>query len=250
MSISLSRNKLMLLLVAFFLTSCEAAYSQSLKTKIPERCEALVQPLLNEVEIYFPSSPSYPYFSALIEHESCISLTHSRCCSPTSELKSSREQGIGIFQLTRTWRPDGSVRFDTLSDLARQYKKELGELSWLNVKSRTDLQLRAGVLLLRQNYNGLVSVKDPMNRLHMTDAAFNGGLGGLRKERTACGLAKDCDPQIWFGHVERYCLKSKKPLYGGRSACDINRHHASDVFNNRLGKYERLYLKYQRERES
>lgn len=218
--------------------------AQSLKTTIPPRCEALIQPMLQEIDRIMPDTPSYPYFSALSEHESCVSLTSKRCCAPDSELKSAREQGIGLFQLTRTYREDGSIRFDTLTELSQRYRSELKELSWLNVKQRVDLQLRAGILLIRQNYKALFEVKDPVVRLQMSDNAFNGGLGGLQKERRACGLAKGCDPQLWFDHVEDRCLKSRKPLYAGRSACDISRHHTKDIFQTRLGKYELVYQRY------
>jgi membrane-bound lytic murein transglycosylase MltF len=98
--------------------------------------------------------------------------------------------------------------------------------------------------MVRESYQRLTGVPYPMERLAMADAAYNGGTGGTLKERTACGLAKGCDPNYWFGHVENYCLKSKKPLYAGRSACDINRHHSFDVIKTRLPKYENDYQRY------
>lgn len=80
-------------------------------------------------------------------------------------------------------------------------------------------------------------VRSPINRLAFADAAYNGGMGGVQKERRACGLKTGCDPQQWFGHVEHVCLKSRRVLYGNRSACDINRHHVHDVINVRSVKY-------------
>jgi hypothetical protein len=65
---------------------------------------------------------------------------------------------------------------------------------------------------------------------HPADAAYNGGIDGVLNERRACGMTDNCDPQQWWGNVERVCLKSKAPLYGTRSACDINRHHVKDVW--------------------
>jgi membrane-bound lytic murein transglycosylase MltF len=93
------------------------------------------------------------------------------------------------------------------------------------------------VLKTRSDYLSLRMVSDPYRRLEFTDAAYNGGLGGVQKERRACGLKPNCDPQQWFGHVEHTCLKSRTPLYGGRSACDINRHHVHDVVRVRSLKY-------------
>lgn len=187
-------------------------------------------------ELYEAKIPEY--IPSLIEHESCITLTHKRCWEPTSRLLSSREEGAGLGQLTRTFNEDGSIRFDSLSDLKRKYSLELKDLSWSTIYQRPDLQIRSLVLMSRDNYRSLYDVRDPIERLKMADAAYNGGLGGLRKERTACGLAKNCDPGLWDKNVEYFCLKSKKPLYGNRSACDINRHHVKDVFYNKIPKYK------------
>ena len=97
------------------------------------------------------------------------------------------------------------------------------------------------IILSRTNYKSLYAIQDQFQRLAMTDASYNGGLGGLQKERRACSLSKGCDPNIWFGNVEAKCLKSKKPLYSNRSACDINRHHVKDVLYTRMPKYEQHF---------
>jgi hypothetical protein len=74
----------------------------------------------------------------------------------------------------------------------------------------------------------------------MADAAYNGGMRGLQSERRACRMAAGCDPGRWWAHVEHQCLKSRAPLYGTRSACDINRHHVHDVIHKRAPKYRGL----------
>jgi len=179
---------------------------------------------------------------SLIEHESCISLTHSRCWNPKSRLKSAREEGAGLGQITRAYRPDGSVRFDALAEIRSKHKNELYELSWSNVYERPDLQIRAVVLKSKDNYvYYMKKASSPFEALAFGDAAYNGGIGGLDKERRACQLAEGCDPSKWFGHVERYCLKSKAALYGNRSACDINRHHVKDVLLIRAPKYQQFW---------
>ena len=176
---------------------------------------------------------------ALIEHESCISLTHSRCWTPTAQLKTAREEGAGLGQLTRAWRPDGTLRFDALAGLKQQHPALAG-LSWQNIYSSPGLQMRAVVLQSRGNFQALRAVPDPMERLAFTDAAYNGGLGGLQQERRACTLRAGCDAQRWWSHVERVCLKSRAALYAGRSACDINRHHVHDVLRVRAPRYRGL----------
>lgn len=233
-------------MIRYLVVLCLALWSfalqaQNVKTYIPSNAYLYLPTLKVEQAKFFPELPIPAYMPSLIEHESCISLTSKRCWSPESELKSAREQGVGFGQITRAYNKAGEVRMDALKDIRDRHNVELRELSWLNVKQRPDLQLRAMVLMSKDNYKALFQVKDANARLHMTDAAYNGGLGGLKKERTACGLAKGCDPQYWFGHVERYCLKSKEAIYGNRSPCDINRHHVDDVFNTRLAKYAALY---------
>jgi len=183
-------------------------------------------------------TPKAAYLASLIEHESCISLTHSKCWNSKSKLKSAREEGAGLGQITRAFKPDGTIRFDALSELKYKYPRELAELSWQVVYDRPDLQIRALALMMRDNYQYFSRhVKDPYQAYAFADAAYNGGAGGVDHERRACKLTTWCDPNQWFDNVEKLCLKSKVALYGNRSACDINRHHVKDVINTRSEKY-------------
>lgn len=214
-----------------------AVRAQDVRTYIPPAAEQFRPVLATEYRAHWPDHPRPALLPALIEHESCLSLKHSRCWNPKSHLKSAREEGAGLGQLTRAWHQDGRLRFDALAEMREQHPA-LREIDWSNVYNRPDLQLRAVVLKSRSDYLRLGVVSDPMIRLAFADAAYNGGLGGVQKERRACGLKTGCDPQRWFGHVELTCLKSRKPLYGNRSACDINRHHVHDVLHVRSPKYE------------
>jgi hypothetical protein len=188
------------------------------------------------------STPKAQYLGSLIELESCIHLKHSRCWNPKSRLKSAREEGAGLGQITKAFKPDGTIRFDALSELKHKYPKELSELSWQVVYDRPDLQIRALTLMMRDNYQYFNKhVKNPYDAYAFADAAYNGGVGGVNHERRACKLASWCNPDLWFNNVEKLCLKSKVALYGNRSACDINREHVQDVINTRSAKYA-LYL--------
>jgi hypothetical protein len=186
-------------------------------------------------------TPKAPYLASLIEHESCISLKHSKCWNSQSRLRSDREEGAGLGQITRAFKADGSIRFDALSELKYKYPKELSELSWQVVYSRPDLQIRALTLMMRDNYQYFNKyVPNKLEAYAFADAAYNGGLGGVNHERRACKLATWCDPNLWFDNVEKLCLKSKVALYGNRSACDINRHHVKDVLITRSEKYNKF----------
>lgn len=209
---------------------------------IPPQAFTFRDTIRTELDTYFSDIPEYNYFPSLVEHESCISLKHKKCWNSMSELKTKREQGLGLTQITRAYREDGSVRFDTLGDMRNRYKAELRDASWDTLKTRPDIQIRMGILLLRESYKKLYSVDNPMARLQMTDSAYNGGIGDVFKARRACGLKQGCNPNLWFGHVETKIPKSRKPIYAGRSALDINLHHVDDVFNGRLPKYKAKYF--------
>lgn len=182
----------------------------------------------------WPDHQDPALLAALVEQESCISLKHRFCWSPTAQLKSAREEGAGFGQITRAYRPDGTVRFDSLEGLRKQYASEMGALSWSNVYTRPDLQLRAMVLMSR---DAARQFRSAPAMLAFADAAYNGGATGVQQERRACQLTAGCDAGQWFGHVATHCLKSRQPLYGGRDACDINREHVHSVLRVRRAKY-------------
>ena len=224
-----------------FYAFCTLGIAQDVKSYIPENCRKISPVVLKENKTYMGFYKSPWYFGALIEHESCLSLTHKRCCSQNSTLDTKREFGAGVGMITKAYNADGSVRFDALKDLRARYFQELKELSWSNVLQRLDLQIRAVILLSKSNYSRFSFAKGELERTRMMDSAYNGGANSVIKAATACGMAKDCDPGIWFKNVESYISKSRKPLYAGRSALDINLEHVVDVTVTRYKKYEKLY---------
>lgn len=218
-------------------TLISSSFAQNVKTYIPEKAKIYV-PMLREQQIKYWNDHPMPYaLAALGEHESCISLKHSRCWSPTSKLKSQREEGGGIFQQTKTYRTDGSLRFDALQELKDKHPV-LSEWSWNNIYVRPDLQLTAVVLKSKDDYKKLYMIKDPIARLHFTDMAYNSGIGNVNKKRRECSLRKNCDPQLYFDNVEHICPLNAKPIYGNRTACMITQHHVTDVFKIRSEKYK------------
>lgn len=175
---------------------------------------------------YWPDHPDPAALYALVAQETGSCPKAKSCWNPAARLKSSREEGAGMGQITRAYRADGSQRFDALAGLRGQYGDALGELSWDNVYARPELQLRAIVLMSRDAARPFRAAAE---MLAFGDAGYNGGVGGVQKERRACALSARCDAGRWFGNVELHCLKSRQPLYGNRNACDINREHVRNV---------------------
>lgn len=212
------------------------AHAQDVRTYIPAQAATYQSTLQAEQRKFWSDHPSPYLLASLVEQESCISLKSPRCWNPRSQLKTSREEGAGFGQITRAFRPDGTVRFDALSDM-RKTHPALQDWSWMNVYQRPDLQLRALVLMSKDNFAALRVVADFQAKLAFSDAAYNGGLGGVNSDRRACAVKHGCDPQKWFGNVEQSCTKSHAALYGNRSACDINREHVTNVMLVRGPKY-------------
>lgn len=189
---------------------------------------------------YWPSMPYPEALGGQVEQETCPSLKSRQCWNPRAELRTSREQGIGLGQLTRTFRADGSTRFDALTEIVQANPKELKGLSWENRYDPT-LQLRALVLKDLQGYKLIRDTGSPYERLAMAFAAYNGGSGGLNSDRRACAGTPGCDPSLWFGHVERTSLKAKTAVPGyGKSFFEINREYVRNVMLIRADRYHVL----------
>ena len=226
-----------ILIVLLLTLSLNVFCLDDVKTYIPQNAKIYV-PLLKEQQIkYWPTHPRPEVLAGLIEQESCIFLRHKLCWNPSSKLQTAREFGAGFGQITKAYKADGSIRFDALQELKNKHSV-LSEWNWNNVLIRPDLQLAGIVLKSNDDYKTLSLIKDPVVRLHFADAAYNGGMGGVNNERRACGLSKNCNPQLWFNNVEMTCLKGNKPIYGQRTACMINREHVTNVFKLRSEKYK------------
>jgi hypothetical protein len=112
---------------------------------------------------------------------------------PARRAAHEREQGVGLGQLTRAFRADGSTRFDALSELVRAYPKRA-------LRPHVGQPLRSGaaaacalVLKDRQGYRAITGASTPQDQLAMAFAAYNGGPGGLASDRRMCAATTACD---------------------------------------------------------
>ncbi len=231
------RLLLLAVLIALAMFYPTPAGAVDVKTYVPVNAKKYLPTLKQQVQQYFADFPDYSYFGGLIEQESCIALTWKSCWNPTTKLDTKREYGAGLGQLTKAYNSEGQIRFDSLNEIRRLHHAELEQLSWGNILQRPDLQMRAIVLMTRDNFKRLYMIKDPYQRMAFADSAYNGGLGGVYQDRRLCGLSSNCDPQVWFDNVEKTCTKSKQAIYGNRSPCQINREHVSNVLELRMNKY-------------
>lgn len=217
-------------ILMLFVTSSRAA-------EPPAAAVALLPVLKAEQVQLWPDLRMASVLGAQVEQETCTSLKSRGCWNPRAELRTSREQGIGLGQLTRAFRSDGSTRFDALAEIRRDYPRELTGLSW-EAPYDAGLQLRALVLKDRQGFLKVQGSATHEDQLAMAFSAYNGGLGGLASDRKACAGTPGCEPGRWFGHVERTSLKAKAAVPGyGQSFFQINRSYVTNVMNVRRVRY-------------
>lgn len=204
--------------------------------KIPDRAVALMPDVIKAIDDIWPDMPMRSYFPAQIEAESCITLTHSKCWNPRAELKTSREYGFGLGQITIAYNADGSERFNVFKEVKRQHP-DLKNWEWED-RYNPLLQIKAIVVKNRVNWGAITwPTHDLDNKMAFLATYYNGG--SPVRDRNLCVNTKGCDPSKWWGNVELYSVKSKTKLkeYGNRSLFEISREYPRKVLIDKRPKY-------------
>ena len=197
----------------------------------PAAALPLLPVLLAEQRAWAPALPP-SVLAAQVEQETCITLKSRGCWSPRAELRTARERGVGLGQITKT------ARFDGLTDLRRANPVALAGWDWASPALYDPArQLRGLALMDMQGWRALAGVPDD-DRLAMMLAAYNGGMGGVQSDRRACAGTPGCDPARWWGHVEHTSLKAKMAVKGyGKSFFAINREYPVNILRVRRARY-------------
>jgi hypothetical protein len=227
------KQTLLLLLLA--VPSLALTQDKTQTANLPANAGIYLPMQKKELETYWPDYGPRSTFAAQVEQETCPSFKSKRCWSPTTELKTDREYGFGLGQITVTKKFDNFVE-------ARKLDVSLRDWKW---EDRYDpaKQLRTQVLTNRGNYRALIKlVPHHLDAAAMMFAAYNGGLGGVLQERRLCAAVKGCDPNVWFDNVALYSKKSKVKYQGyGQSFFEINRGYVENIMHVRLNKYRSFY---------
>lgn len=199
----------------------------------PPAAALLLLPLLvSEISAHWPELEQRSLLGAQVEQETCYSLKHPKCWNPRAELKTSREYGFGLGQVTVT------DRFNTFADLRARYTRELAGWTW---EGRYDAryQLRALVLMDRALFASCQRLVASARDGHACMASsYNGGFGGFTRDRALCANTAGCDRSRWFGHVELVSYKARVAVSGyGKSFYEVNREYVRNVLDVRRPRY-------------
>jgi hypothetical protein len=200
-------------------------------TDLPPNAVLYLPVLVGEVRRDWADHPLPSTLAAQVEQETCISIKHKGCWNPKTELKTSREYGFGLGQITITARMNVFNEVKTLDPTLKNWKFE----------DRYDpaMQLRALVLKDKQAWQSLKGSSSVLDHLAFTYAAYNGGLGGVSSDRRMCSGTQGCNTGVWFGNVEHTSLKNRGVVGGyGQSFFAINREYVVNVLINRRKKYD------------
>jgi hypothetical protein len=207
---------------------------------LPKNAYDKIPLVIKALEVDWPSMPMPSFIPSMIEQESCISVTHSKCWSSTVELKTSREYGFGLGQITIAYNSNGSVRFNVFEEL-KAVNPSLRDWKWSD-RYNALYQIRAIVLKNRLNWNKITfPTRNLWEKLAFLAAYYNSG--SPVKDMALCRSHADCDPTSWFNRkgkkgVEAYSYKSKTVKKGyGKSFFDISREYPINVLISRRPKY-------------
>jgi hypothetical protein len=223
---------LLLLAVAF------PAAAQDPRTYLPPGAQLFAPHLVGAQKAGWPQMPEPWTLGGLVEQESCISLKHPKCWNPHAELKTSREYGFGLGQITVAYQADGRERFNKFTEL-KQTHAALADWAW---PDRYDAghQLRAIVEMTHDLWRRLPPAATVGDHLSFMLASYNGGVAATLQDRVLCSHTPGCDPTRWAGNVAAHSIKSRVPQqkYGGQSWFSINRNYVRYIMYIRRDKYK------------
>ena len=201
--------------------------------ELPANARLYLPVLQQSTRQWWPDLAHPSVLAAQVEQETCITLKSRGCWNPHTELKTSREQGVGLGQITRT------TRFDALAQTRAANPQALGAWSWTSPNLYDPrMQLTALTLTDKRNWQTIQGAGSELDRLAMMLVAYNAGPGRVISDRAMCGATRGCDKSLWFDNAERTSVLPKAPVSGyGQSFFAISRNYPRAILFQRRPRY-------------
>lgn len=224
--------------IVFFLLLFSIFPSLSSSASLPNNFYKYSPVLIDTINSTWPDCAYRVMFPAQIEQETCPSLSSKKCWNPRAELITPRERGTGLGQITIAYDKEGKERFNNFQE-ARKIDLRLSNWKWED-RYNVRLQLIALVKTDRINYGKVSFAATEEDRLAFTLVAYNSGLGGILQDRRVT-IREGGNPDKWWGNVELYSTKSKKPVSGySISFFTVSRDYPKNILKIRNKKYEKM----------
>jgi len=194
--------RLLLLTILLALSSCEPVFAGD---TVMNRAGVYLPTLSNVILSYWPTAPGRPIMAGKIEQESSW--------KEKATLKTSRELGRGLGQMTITYRADGSERFNIYRDAVKM--KVLKDWNWRDDPYNVKYQLTFSVLTDRSNFSTVrpYAVND-YQAWKMALVCYNAGQGRWLSRRHNA-KTKSLPADRWDDGLDQaYPAGEAKLLYG------------------------------------
>lgn len=180
-------------------------------------------PTLSElVDRHWPDAPLREVMAGQIEQESRW--------KPGAELKTFREYGFGLAQITVT------SRFDNFQE-ARQRLPPLRDWQW-NDRWNVRHQMTYLVMTDRANFQALRGLfEDDENRWAGALVAYNAGMGTVLQRRALALRTMSVTPAKWFGGLDSVQLPGENRMLYGRNLGERRNEYPRLIIKVRAPKY-------------
>lgn len=186
---------------------------------------------------YWPDAPMKYIEPGKLDRETACP-NPKKCWNPKVELKTSREWGIGLSQVTIAYNADGTERFNNWKEAKRKYKEVLGQWQWED-RYNPKMHIIYSILEDKSNYGRMrIIFKNTVDRWAGTLVSYNAGAGRVNNRRAICKITDGCDPGKWFGGLDGVASPSEKKLIYGVSLRERVNSYPYDVIFNRSKKYQ------------
>lgn len=195
-------KRYLLTIVLLALASCEPTYAAG---TVVDRAKPYLQTLSSVITTYWATAPGRPIMAGKIEQESSW--------KERATLKTSRELGRGLGQLTITYRADGTERFNIYRDAVKM--KALKDWNWHEDPYNVRYQLTFSVLTDRSNFFTVrpYAVND-YQAWKMALVCYNAGQGRWLSRRHNAKV-RNIPADRWDGGLDQaYSSGEAKLLYG------------------------------------
>lgn len=193
----------------------------------PDRSRPLL-PVLAKIEAQQWPGIVYPQVPAgQVEQESSW--------KKRAELRTSREHGRGLVQLTIAYRDDGSERFNSYREAVASFQA-LATWDWQAEPYRVDYQLTYLVLQDRANAQRVraLGIVDPAETWKAALVCYNAGPGRVLKRR-AYALARGLPAERWSGGLDQAHGPAEDRILYGRPLWQAVNEYPLKIFRRAAG---------------